>query len=29
MTDFPTSLTSPNQHCVGCQQSEPLGRSEV
>lgn len=25
MTDFPTSLTSPNQHCVGCQQSEPLG----
>ena len=25
MTDFPLSLTSPNQRCVGCQQSEPLG----
>ncbi|AUZ44249.1 EAL domain-containing protein [Pseudomonas orientalis] len=25
MTDFPVSLTSPNQRCVGCQQSEPLG----
>ncbi|MCF5547323.1 EAL domain-containing protein, partial [Pseudomonas salomonii] len=25
MTDFPTSLTSPNQRCVGCQQSEALG----
>ncbi|OPA94940.1 diguanylate phosphodiesterase [Pseudomonas fluorescens] len=25
MTDFPTSLTSPDQRCVGCQQSEPLG----
>ncbi|WP_339529309.1 EAL domain-containing protein [Pseudomonas mucidolens] len=25
MTDFPTSLTSPNQACAGCQQSEPLG----
>lgn len=24
MTDFPLSLTSPNQRCVGCQQSEPL-----
>ena len=25
MTDFPISLTSPKQRCVGCQQSEPLG----
>ncbi|SDY48353.1 S6 modification regulatory phosphodiesterase RimA [Pseudomonas salomonii] len=25
MTDFPTSLTSPHQRCVGCQQSEALG----
>lgn len=25
MTEFPTSLTSPDQRCVGCQQSEPLG----
>ncbi|WP_460132259.1 S6 modification regulatory phosphodiesterase RimA [Pseudomonas sp. S1_E04] len=25
MTDFPVSLTSPDQRCVGCQQSEPLG----
>ena len=25
MTEFPPSLTSPNQRCVGCQQSEPLG----
>ena len=25
MTDFPLSLTSPGQRCVGCQQSEPLG----
>jgi len=25
VTDFPISLTSPNQRCVGCQQSEPLG----
>lgn len=25
MTDFPISLTSPNQRCVGCQQSEALG----
>ncbi|MCX9153194.1 EAL domain-containing protein [Pseudomonas sp. TB1-B1] len=25
MTDFPLSLTSPNQPCVGCRQSEPLG----
>nr|WP_152747818.1 EAL domain-containing protein [Pseudomonas kitaguniensis] len=24
VTDFPASLTSPNQRCVGCQQSEPL-----
>ena len=25
MTDFPISLTSPNQRCTGCQESEPLG----
>jgi EAL domain-containing protein (putative c-di-GMP-specific phosphodiesterase class I) len=25
VTDFPISLTSPGQRCVGCQQSEPLG----
>jgi EAL domain-containing protein (putative c-di-GMP-specific phosphodiesterase class I) len=25
VTDFPTSLTSPDQRCTGCQQSEPLG----
>ena len=25
MTDFPTSLTSPEQRCVACRQSEPLG----
>jgi EAL domain-containing protein (putative c-di-GMP-specific phosphodiesterase class I) len=25
VTDFPISLTSPNQRCTGCQESEPLG----